>query len=104
MKFMFQGILAIILVIAAFAIYYWGRRSADYPQKENPDVILGLVETPHKSNDSQPEHVMPAIIPEPKVSLQRVILFLRAPNGQQYAGYELLQSLMAVGLRFGEMN
>lgn len=31
-----------------------------------------------------------------------VILYLMAPEGQVYAGYELLQSLLSAGLRFGK--
>lgn len=33
-----------------------------------------------------------------------IVLYLKSPKERQYGGYELLQSLLSVGLRFGKMN
>ncbi len=104
---MIQGILAIVLLLAAFAIYFWGRRPTIPHQNENPDVILGLVDAKPVIPEQPFVAEKPVATVQPVAAtqpLQRIILFLRAPVGRQYAGYELLQSLMAVGLRFGEMN
>lgn len=108
---MIQGLLAIILLVLAVGLYLWGRRSTDHPHRgEDPDVILGLTEQ-QEAPTAPP--VAAAVAVTAKVEqqynqsaqsapLERIILFLRAPAGRQYGGYELLQSLLSCGLRFGE--
>lgn len=96
-----QGIFALILLCLALLIYWWGRRTSkpritkkikNSPSPvENPDVVLGL--TPKEEP-----------IPPQKIEPLRVMLFLRANPNRPYGGYELLQSLLSSGLRFGEMN
>lgn len=99
---MIQGILAIILLALALGLYFWGRRRpVENNHREDPDVILGL-------SEPQPPVVSPPPAPRPAprsaIPIERQILFLRAPAGRQYGGYELLQSLLSCGLRFGENN
>src|SRR5271156_1565457 len=94
---MIQGLVAIILLIMAAGLFVWGRRSVGPHQGEDPDVILGLTESP-------PPPPTPESAPAVESPVQRVILFLRAPAGRPYGGYELLQSLLSCGLRFGEQN
>jgi cell division protein ZipA len=99
---MIQGLIAIILLILAAALYFWGwRRPAAKLPHSDPDVVLGLTESPKSpAPPAAVEPVKPA--PQSKQPLERQILFLRAPFGRQYSGYELLQSLLSCGLRFGE--
>jgi len=108
---MIQGILAIILLGLAVALYFWGRRSVgNRPQGEHdPDIILGLADspaiesTPQPKGDSKPAPAVSA--PIPPITTQpiiREILFLRSPPGRPYGGYELLQSLVSCSLQFGE--
>lgn len=104
---MLQGTLAIILLFIAMVLYFLGRRSTVSPfrdgKQDHPDVVLGL------SDPSAPllEELEPKPASEPKKvdqRVERVMIFLRAPLGRQYGGYELWQSLLTYGLRFGEMN
>lgn len=100
---MIQGLLAIILLALAVCLYFWGRRSAEIPHHEDPDVILGLADP----EESHPAPAVKTVSPAPiasAVPIEREMLFLRAPAGRQYAGYELLQCLLTCGLRFGENN
>ena len=97
---MMQGLLAVFLLIAAVVIYFWGRHPKPRDTSEDPDVILGLAESEPKT-----QVVPPAPSPEPEaLPVERIILFLRASPSRPFSGYELLQSLLAAGLRFGEMN
>jgi cell division protein ZipA len=105
---MIQGILAVILVILALALYFWGRRSPETVVHEDPDVILGLNERPKVSSETSsppeqkpepPATTQPSL---PKKPIQREILFIKAPKGRSFGGYELLQSLLSCGLRFGD--
>jgi cell division protein ZipA len=102
---MIQGIIAIILLVLAVIFYVWGRRPArssavSHRQKDpHPDVVLGLVK------EAPETEVISALSkPEPSQPTQKEILFLRAPAGRQYGGYELLQCLLTNGLRFGEYH
>ena len=61
---------------------------------EDPDAVLGL-RTKTESNTQTNEANTP-----PKV----ITMNLVAPPGQEYTGYELLQAILATGLRFGEMK
>lgn len=99
---MIQGLIAIILLALAAALYIWGRnRPTAKVSHTDADVILGLAETPKSPSPSVP--IAEAVKPlPPKLPLERQIIFLRAPAGHPYSGYELLQSLLSCGLRFGE--
>lgn len=107
---MIQGIIAVVLLALAVVIFFWGRRPAENPQREDPDVILGLAEKQALTPQPQapPESPPPTSPPQPvahtPLPLERQIIFLRASAGQPYGGYELLQSLMSCGLAFGEQN
>jgi cell division protein ZipA len=130
---MIEGIIAIILLVLAAGCYWWGRGSTEPMKSEDPDVILGLAEPqelpsintpetepvpleyePETTAIPQPEHELepePVPVLELKPSpplrtapLEREILLLRAPPGRPFSGYELLQSLLTCGLRFGENN
>ena len=96
---MFQIILAILLLVIALGLFLWNRRASSTSNsldREDPDVILGLTDR------QQPQPAQPIAAPTPAIIRQ--ILFLRAPADRPYGGYELLQSLLSVGLRFGENN
>ena len=108
---MIQGILAIVLLVLAAVCYWWGRRPADPVHSEDPDVILGLtasreqpVASPTPANTPPPPPPLKPAPPPAALPLEREILFLRAPQGRPYSGYELLQCLLTCGLRFGENN
>jgi cell division protein ZipA len=109
---MIQGIIAIVLLALAVVLFFWGRRPAQNVHREDPDVILGLTEVQDPKNTA-PEPSTATASPAPAASIstpssslpiERQILFLRAPLGRPYGGYELLQSLSSCGLRFGEQN
>ena len=95
---MIQGLLAIILLALAVCFYFWGRRGNERPvPEEDPNVVLGLAESTPKT--------VPVPVPVPtKKPTMRQLLFLRAAAGNQYSGYELLQSLLSCGMRLGEDN
>jgi cell division protein ZipA len=100
---MIQGILAIVLLMLAAGCYWWGRRPADPVHAEDPDVILGLTTVQEQPVVNPASADTPPPPPPPKaLPLEREILFLRAPPGRPYSGYELLQCLLTCGLRFGE--
>ncbi len=103
---MIQGLIAIILLVLAIGLYFWGRRrSPKNHHSEDADVILGLAERREKPAPvEQIEPVTPIKSTQPAPPVERQILFLRAPGSRQYGGYELLQSLLTCGLRFGEQN
>ncbi len=65
---------------------------------ENPDVVLGL------APEKPPQIEVVEKTPPKKIEPLRIMLFLRANPSRPYGGYELLQSLLSSGLRFGEMN
>ena len=82
--------------------YFLRRRALQrQPQKEpsfqisteDPDVILGLVK--------KVEIKKPPLEIKPELP-KHIIFYLRAPTNQPYSGYELLQSLLACDLQFGE--
>jgi cell division protein ZipA len=101
---MIQGILAIILLVLAMALFFWGRRSPKMATPENPDAVLGLKENSEENLISEPQAPVEMIPPpvSPKIPLQREIIFIKAPAGRPFSGYELLQSLLSCGLRFGD--
>ncbi len=107
---MIQGIIAIVLLGLAVVIFFWGRRPMENLQREDPDVILGLAEkqAPTVPAPASPESSSPVSVTTPVVCtelpLERQILFLRAPAGRSYGGYELLQSLLSCGFVFGDQN
>lgn len=71
---------------------------------EDADVVLGLKE-PQSDRNIKAQEQAPVSVQEDNISKpQYIILYVMAPKDQAYRGYELLQSLLAVGLRYGEMN
>ncbi len=107
---MIQGLVAIVLLVLAAVCYWWGRRPASAVHSDDPDVILGLTASQEKTIISpDPAHAPSSPPPKPApppiaLPLEREILFLRAPSGRPYSGYELLQCLLTCGLQFGENN
>jgi len=100
---MIQAMIAIILLAGAIVFYLWSRRVNNTHVQEDPDVILGLTETVKRKPEIAQPQSSPSL-PKNTPPLERVILFIRASLGRQYGGYELLQSLLSCGLRFGENN
>ncbi|MBS0350544.1 MAG: cell division protein ZipA [Proteobacteria bacterium] len=97
---MIQGIIAVILLILAIGLFLWGRRNKPKEIiREDPNVILGL-ESVQKTEIIVPT---PKPVEKPKPTI-RQLLFVRAASGKPFAGYELLQSLLSNGLKFGESN
>lgn len=90
----------------------------DNEVKKNEDVQLFKKSTEHVSSPRLlPEDDNNAVKlkidskPEPKIEIQTtskedvpstLMIFLLAKENRQFAGYELLQTVLAVGLRFGE--
>lgn len=89
--------------------------------EEDPDVVLGLkpkpapVEQQGFQFDDDAQMDMDDVVQAAKVEiaepidppapLPRVVaLFVMSPAHSPYNGYELLQTLLAVGLRYGQMN
>ncbi len=106
---MIQGLVAIVLLALAAVCYWWGRRPIGTAHSDDPDVILGLTASEEKTIISPVPANAPSPPPKPApppaaLPLEREILFLRAPEGRPYSGYELLQCLLTCGLRFGENN
>ena len=70
------------------------------PPKDDQDP-LGLKVTEKKS-----ESVASSSAPAKKTNAQQsdcvIVLYLMAPEGMAYAGYELLQALLSAGLRYGQ--
>ncbi|MDF1655831.1 MAG: cell division protein ZipA [Coxiellaceae bacterium] len=60
----------------------------------DPDEILGLKPAQDAAADYQPAIIKPQIIS----------IHLVAAADREYAGYELLQAILATGLRYGEMQ
>ena len=76
--------------------------------KENPDVILGLKEevTSEETNVHQ-EAVTDSGHSQQQTNKSAshiITLHVMAAKDRVYSGYELLQSLLTVGLRYGEKN
>jgi len=68
-------------------------------QLEDSDAVLGIkVLGPIVAEKTQPSENQ-----KPKTPAT-IVVYLMAPKGRPYIGYELLQSLLAAGLRFGEHN
>lgn len=64
-----------------------------------------LTDKPQVEPSLQPQQ---SINPTPRITSLNgqmfIIFYLIAPNDRPFVGYELLQSLLAAGLRYGEMN
>lgn len=126
-------ILAAIIVVGAILIYSMirpKRKSKDnrYTRKSNhlePTLGKNPLQAPENgfTMAAENEYVRPVVSKEnssqifdevdsdaalavkPKQATQNIImLYLMAPNGQPYNGYELLQALLSVGLRYGNMQ
>ena len=68
--------------------------------EDDNDFVLGLKST-LSAETITPEVAEPIVATKgPSV----VIIYLMAPTGRPYMGYELLQALLASGLRFGAQN
>ncbi len=65
------------------------------PKLEDSDSILGL-----RSSKILPKK--PEIQRRTKQESSAIIIHMMAPQGKPFVGYELLQSLLAAGLRYGE--
>ncbi len=96
------------------------RPSVVTPEKEQPDDIISvrkinpeiLDHSPSFTSPKQPEARPQIIMSEPAQESSKpklasktsspVMIFLLAKENRQLAGYELLQTLLAAGLRFGE--
>jgi len=82
-------------------------RSEDYPACDLEEKPAPISSTPAEPSVDTTSSVLeadePAVISEPKethpVSL---MMFLLAKDNRQLAGYELLQTILAAGLRFGD--
>ncbi len=75
-------------------------------QEDDVDSILGL-----KSTASQPmsNQEQPSLQAKPAADNQRpiskiIVVHLTADKARPYSGYELLQSLLAIGMRYGDMH
>lgn len=84
-------------------------RSSDSeePVTEDPDEVLGIKQKSESDSlvlsvDEQSAVDEQAVdFPQEK---ELVVLRLQAPENRPYSGYELLQSILANGFRYGEMN
>lgn len=121
----------IITVVIIYAVRYkreQRRRKINPFRSQEPRVgNINITQTPHYENDTELEGIIgevriryaekPLDIPsEPaasyllaeaaKSSCKKPLLVLHvlAAEEQSFVGYELLQSLLSAGLRFGEMN
>ena len=105
---MIQGILAIVLLVLAAGLLLVGassRRSRPFRRSGCYFRINRIPGTAGgQSNPLTPSTHSPNLPPPTALPLEREILFLRAPQGRPYSGYELLQCLLTCGLRFGENN
>jgi len=72
------------------------------PEKEDPDEVLGL--KPVKAKQDAPTQ-KPAVVAKPtEPAIKHLVLHIAASNERPFSGYELLQALLAAGLRYGKMN
>ena len=60
---------------------------------EDPDEVLGLKPVQSKKNTPSPEPI-----------IKHIVLRIEALVERPFSGYELLQALLATGLRYGKMN
>lgn len=107
----------LILAGCAIGLYFWSlnqtapsnryRKSRSIPMQEIPtqplhnmsDALFDSKKDETQStlmatNSAKTDHSQPID--------HTIILYLMAPEGQLYAGYELLQALLSAGLRFGK--
>jgi len=79
--------------------------SQDFSLEADDDITLAIDTTSEKKPriyvDDEPDDVASRVKHEPAKSL---MMFLSAKENRQLAGYELLQTVLASGLRFGEGN
>lgn len=79
-------------------------------EREQPPEFLRIEPEDIEPEDIAPEDVAPAPAPSSKLEQPRkqprdyIIFYLIAPVDRPFVGYELLQALLAAGLRFGAMN
>lgn len=75
------------------------------PSLDDSDSILGLrtTATTAKRPATETAPVAAEALQKPK-KLITLVIHLMAPKAKPYIGYELLQALLATGLRFGEHN
>lgn len=84
-------------------------------RKVNQDTLLSAQpEIPAELPKAKPKAVQPQLIPQEEAKVEPVqvkekrtapttlMMFLLAKDNRQFAGYELLQTVLAAGLRFGE--
>ena len=65
---------------------------------EDPDTILGLKPQYSAVKTSHPVSKVKSVLPK------RILIYLKAPAGLPYGGYDLLQTLLTHHFRFGEME
>jgi FtsZ-interacting cell division protein ZipA len=73
------------------------------PKHEGADAVLGLCNGHDMPKD---EPIKPKQFRIDSIMGERrlIVFYLRAEQGKPYAGYELLQTILSTGLRFGDMN
>lgn len=102
--------LLLVVVLGAMIFMIKGRRKSDYDRVQSPS--LGTMEAARDDDiiavrrideDKAAKPVMRETSEEIESAGTRpLMLFLSAKADRQFAGYELLQTLLAAGLRFGE--
>ncbi len=73
---------------------------------DDADAILGIKPKAKAPAAERRAAAEPKAAPQPVAPPNNglIMFYLTAPKGQSYLGYELLQSLLSCGLRYGEMN
>lgn len=71
----------------------------DSHSNDDREDVFGI--TTSEKNETQPVHSKSTFTISPQSDCV-VVIYLVAPEGNPYAGYELLQALLSAGLRFGK--
>ena len=99
--------LAAVVAVVVIVLYTRNRRKQNRMWRHEPTLTMRQIpeEGVGKVRVIQREESKPTVT-NPKVShsTELVVLHLLAKSDCPYAGYELLQALLAVGLRFGDME
>lgn len=104
-------IFVILLIVVLTLFWYWRelqrekntiKKNDGFKRREPMVEVVELEKKP--VDDLRKERVVAVASNEPVLAQETIKLEIRAYPDQPYMGYELLQSLLAAGFRYGEMN
>ncbi len=94
-------ILIVVIGVAAFLLWPKRNNQQNHIRRSEPTFSADIDEPETAEVELEPQQITSTPKPQPQ---DFIVIRVIADPEQQYSGYELLQSLLANGFRFGKMN